>query len=201
MEFNLPPQQSEKLDQLLPAFASAQNNYPDFIKNRSGQFKYMDLVEMVGMVRPVLFKHNLVFHHKQYPMPDGSRVLGTVLYHFPSGQYIESRSWVTIDSGGKRSPYQEFGSAMSYHRRYELMALLNLTPEDDSDNDGQTYSPRPQQSYVPSGGLATDKQKEFLRKLLTEKRITPAHFFEKHGVEKPEDLTSIKISEMIKELT
>jgi hypothetical protein len=199
MEFILPPQQSESLDQLLPAFAAAQNEYPDFIKNRTGQFKYMDLVELVGMVKPVLFKNKLVFHHKQYPCTDGSRMLGTILYHFPSGQYIESRSWIPIDQSGKRSLHQEFGAAMSYHRRYELMALLNLTPEDESDNDGQVYTPR--QPHAPQSNLATDKQKEFLKKLLTEKRIQSVPFFEKHGVEKPEDLTSERISLMIKELT
>lgn len=192
----LPAQQSESLDTLLPAFAQAQMNYPDFIKNRTGQFKYMDLVEMVGIVRPILFAEGLTFHHKQYSVVKGERILGTILYHFRSGQYIESRSWITFETNGTRSSHQEFGTAMSYHRRYELMALLNLTPEDSSDDDGQhaSYTPR------PSNNLASEKQRKLLKRLLSEKKMLPSQYFKDQGIEKPEDLTSFKVSEMIKDL-
>jgi hypothetical protein len=199
MEFTLPAQQSASLDKLLPAFAAAQKDYPDFIKNRSGQYAYMDLCEMMGVLKPILLKHELVVHHRQYCVADDKRILGTILYHTASGQYLESRSWITIDLNGKRSPHQEFGSAMSYHRRYEIMSLLNLTPEDESDNDGDVhYRPK---TFAPSAHLpASDKQKEYLKRLLADKKISSSQFFEKHDIYKSEDLTSAKISEMIKEL-
>lgn len=196
--------QSEKLDQLLPAFAAAQMDYPDFIKNRTGQFKYMDLVEMVGTVKPILFKHGLMIYHKRYIHEDNLVSLGTILSHFPSEQFIEDRVWVEVDLSGKRSPLQEFGSAISYHKRYAIMSLLCLTPEDSTDDDGGSYYNQSNNDFkskhTGTPGLATDKQKWLLKKLLNDANISPTEYYKKHNIEKPEDLTASRISQMIEEL-
>lgn len=65
----------------------------------------------------------------------------TTLGHAESGEYMESEFPVF---GSKP---QEIGSSISYARRYNLLALLDIPTEDDDGNDANT-APRTKSEYV-----------------------------------------------------
>src|SRR5665213_2099253 len=57
-------------------------------------------------------------------------VLCSHLYHPESGERSESESILT-PSPNSPSPDQAYGASMTYHRRYDAMALCGLVAEDD----------------------------------------------------------------------
>lgn len=122
--------QSPEIDQLANAMVEAQADIKDVVKSKvanTGQFSYSyaDLADVLAMSRTVLAKHGIVVN--QIAESDSEMVsVWTTLLH-RSGQYVCARP--TRLPGGKTP--QHYGSAISYARRYALMAMLNLASEDD----------------------------------------------------------------------
>lgn len=125
---------SEQLDQLGAALAAAQAEIPVIVRSRTvtvtskrtgGKytFAYAPYETIHAAVTPALSRHGL----SVVQTPIGP-VMATRLIH-SSGQWIESQVPIIFDSGSA----QEYGSAMTYARRYGLSALLNLATEEDDD--------------------------------------------------------------------
>ena len=79
----------------------------------------------------VLNKHNFVWLTLPDTLPDGSQALSYVLLHTPTGESIKG----TMSLGNETNTPQAQGSAITYARRYALMAVLGLVA--DEDNQGQ----------------------------------------------------------------
>lgn len=104
------------------------------IPTKSGgnySYTYVDLAQVMAYVRPLLAKHNLVVSQETITAEGGTAV-STVLLH-NSGQWVATGPLKLPSS----SDAQSHGSAITYARRYSLMALLGLATEDD---DGQAAS-------------------------------------------------------------
>jgi len=129
---------SDSIEQVAKAFVSALGELSDITKNKkadTGKFEYgyADLASTVGMVRPILLKHGLAITQTAGSEGDDVLIWTTVLH--TSGEFLSS---VPLRfSAGQTA--QQTGSAVSYLRRYSLMAFLGLATEDD---DGATASPR-----------------------------------------------------------
>lgn len=108
------------------------------IPTKSGSnysYKYADLADSLSMVRPILAKHGLAVTQNA-TMPDETTVhIHTTLFH-ESGEFI---SFHPLAMPNGRTA-QETGSAITYGRRYALLACLGLAAEDD---DGASAAPRP----------------------------------------------------------
>jgi hypothetical protein len=70
---------------------------------------------------------------------DQQHVLTTILLH-TSGEHIESETLLPGKSEGQRNQMQALGSALTYARRYALLAIYGLASDDD---DGQSSVPAP----------------------------------------------------------
>lgn len=123
---------TEKHENLAAALAAVQAEMPKIGKgNRADagtySYSYADLADIVAVVGPVMGKHGLSFSSKPTLNDDGKFVLEYRLRHASDqedvGQY-------PLPSSG--TP-QQMGSAQSYARRYCLLAVLNLAPDDDDD--------------------------------------------------------------------
>lgn len=144
---------SESITSLAPALVAALGEMTDVKKGRkakvptkaggSYEYSYADLADTIQSVRPVLAKHGLaVVQNASTANPDYV-LISTTLVH-------ASGEWMTFEPlampAGRSA--QESGSAISYGRRYHLLAALGLAAEDD---DGASARGRQTRPVAPRG--------------------------------------------------
>ncbi len=124
---------SESLTKLIPALILAKTHFAPALKDkvnpafRSG---YVSLDGVLDATEDHLMNQGLVVVQTTDVDPTANGIfLVTTLYH-DSGEFICSRY---VLWPAKADP-QGYGSAMTYARRYCLMAILGIAPEDDDGN-------------------------------------------------------------------
>ena len=121
------------------ALISARAAMPPLVKNKNNphfKFWYADLDAMLGVVLPSLHAHGLCLHQGT-ELRGAECVLLTTIAHV-SGETIQSEHPLPANAKA-----QDFGSAMTYARRYEIAAMLALAAEDDDDgNRASSAGPR-----------------------------------------------------------
>ena len=120
--------------ELLTALANFQYDCPIIHKATKGYgYSYADLPTIIEKITPLLKKHNLGFTQ----VIQGQTIV-TVVYHFPTGQCIESAAelFVGLDFKGMNQ-LQVYGSQLSYMRRYALTSILGIVSDSDIDGQGQ----------------------------------------------------------------
>lgn len=129
-------ERSENIGDLAGALAKAQGAIKGAAKGKENPFyksSYADLACVMDACRDALSKNSIaVIQSTQYDATD--KWVETVLAH-SSGQWISSRYPV---KPVKDDP-QGLGSAVTYARRYSLMALVGIVAEDE-DDDGNAAS-------------------------------------------------------------
>jgi hypothetical protein len=148
------------VDKLAAALAKAQSaiTCPDRnreveVKTNKGYtytFKYTTLDHIIEHVRKPLTENGLWFT-QILEGDQGKYRLVTRLMH-SSGQYVESHTPLLVENPGN----QQFGSALTYMRRYSLTAMLGLAADEDDDAnaaDGNqmsdTAKPKPKRQSKP----------------------------------------------------
>jgi len=121
--------------EFMPLEKSGVNN---FFKNKKGQpHLYSTLDDIFNACMPSLHRHKLsVMYQVQLVNTERNleNVLTTSITHIPSGQFISSASTL----GNQTAKSQDVGSAITYLRRYQIQAMLNL--EADFEDDGNLAS-------------------------------------------------------------
>ena len=108
------------------------------VETRGGgsySYTYADLASVMGQVRPVLARHGLVVI-QPVSADQGWVTVWTKLLH-TSGDALVSPPFRMAAAG---TP-QAVGSAVTYARRYSLLASLGLATEDDDGRGPNTRSP------------------------------------------------------------
>lgn len=143
--------------------------------NPAFRTKYATLQSVLETVEGPLWA-NGIFLVQRFASDQGGPLLITELIHAESGQNISST--LPIVSKDPTDP-QKMGGAITYARRYSLLALLGLSPEDDDGNSAaqprqqapQRQSPAPrqttqqrpvqaaQQAPQPDDGILTEPQR------------------------------------------
>ncbi len=118
---------------LCAALAKAQAAFPPVHKGKTaaaGQYSYnyADLSDIIAAVSGPLHENGLVFMHLMAPAENGT-VVTTILAH-SSGEAIKSERLVP-----NFQKQQEFGSALTYTKRYQLSGLLGIAADDDEDGN------------------------------------------------------------------
>lgn len=172
---------SEQINDLAAAFALAQSEYPQIGFNRNNPFfksKYADLDAIMYAIRPILGKHGLAFFCDTDMTNDERHLVYAQLVH-KSGQWISSTTRIVPESQDKNYN-QAYAKSLSYLKRHQAMALLNVTCTDDPvDNDVEYEYPDPRpmlkpeptlvrSSVDPSYDTITKEQWEHLSTLLRE---------------------------------
>ena len=96
-------------------------------------------------IQPALTKHALSV--VQLPWVVGRHEYIVTRMGHKSGQWIES--WIQVDVGRGSSTMQARGSAITYARRYALMAMLNIAPDDDDGEASMQRSAPPPPAAPP----------------------------------------------------
>lgn len=110
-------------------------------------YRYADLAAVLDVVRPVLARHGLALTSDVRPVDQRVEITTTLLHASGSA----SSAGIVFEYG--RGP-QAMGSAVTYARRYQLLALLGLATDDDDDGAAATavanaQPPRPPKPVRP----------------------------------------------------
>ena len=188
---------SETTSVLATALCEAQGEFEGVEKSAANPFfksHYADLASIIESVAPVLHKHGLSI--TQPVGWDGENDLLTTRLTHTSGEYMQSTMRLFL----VKSDPQGQGSAITYARRYQLQAMLNLRTVDDDGNlaSQPTQAPAkttkrqppkvvepesvapvadPETGEMADSNLATQKQLGFIAKLFKDK-----DFMDDHGV-------------------
>jgi len=159
--------QSEQIADLAAALAQAQGEIENVAKDSENphfRSKYADLASVLSEVRPKLAKHGISVLQMPVNGDGGQVAVVTRLLH-SSGQYIESE----LAIAPAKADAQGAGSAITYLRRYCLMAAAGIAPEDDDGEEavgrgagrpplrpqtGERWAPPPPQ---PPAGVTTQR--------------------------------------------
>lgn len=98
-------------------------------------YRYAALEDVLDTVRPVLAKHGLTITQTASNQSADYLTISTAILH-RSGEYIVFEP-LALPNGRTA---QEIGSAITYGRRYHLLACLGLAASDD--DDGAAAAPR-----------------------------------------------------------
>lgn len=134
---------TEGIGNLIAALAKAQAKFEPPKKNKvakvrsekgSYEYRYSDLADLIAAVRGPLSENELAFSH-QLIVADRGTIVSTILAH-SSGETLTSE--YRLPDFQKQ---QEFGSALTYAKRYALSGLLGIAADDDDDGNIADASP------------------------------------------------------------
>lgn len=151
----MPEPASDSVAKIATALASAQAEIEGAHKDSENphfRSRYADLASVVAACRP-LSAHGIAF--VQMPRAEGGRCyVRTILIH-TSGESLASELSVKMD----KETVQTLCSCITYLRRYGLMAMAGIAPEDD-DGEGamnRTKPARPRKARKPKPSERFDK--------------------------------------------
>ena len=121
---------SNKEESIYDKLYKVQKEVGSISKNKQNKFyksKYFNIDELIEQLTPILQKHNLLLLQ---PIQDDKQY--SIIHDIDDGDSVESSLSLPINLDA-----QKIGGAITYYRRYTLVALLGLQAEDD---DGNTAS-------------------------------------------------------------
>lgn len=132
---------SESVVNISKALLAAKAKMKAPTKDAQGQvgnqrYKYADLADVKESYDAPLTEQGLFVVHATAPV-DGHVVLTTTLIH-SSGEWLASD--MPMPSFAKP---QEFGSALTYYRRYGVCALLDIAPKGEDDDGKAAQDAKP----------------------------------------------------------
>ncbi len=160
---------SEQINELADALAKAQsiienppkNREVEVVSKRTGgryKFKYTTLDAILDTIRVPLTSNGLWFTHTLEQDEHGKFRLVTTLLH-KSGQWIASEQPLFFEGNPSN---QEFGSALTYAKRYAVSAMFGIASDDDDDAnaaDGNIVSSSKDRASKPQHRPATTAPK------------------------------------------
>lgn len=141
------------MKELAAALVKAQGAMPDLQRdkiNPAFRSRYLSLEKLLEEVLPVLNRHELAV--TQWPTFVETETgvlpaLRTILVHGPTGEQMQDTMLLREE---KQTP-QGQGSAITYAKRYALMALCGLSADEDDDGNTATGQ-RPRRQARATGG-------------------------------------------------
>lgn len=137
MEYKL---QSDEIKDIAQAMCKAQATISGARKDSTNPFfksNYADLGSVTEAIRESATANGLSYTQGNIPSENGITVVTTVMHS--SGQWL--RGFLFLPST-KVDP-QQFGSAMTYARRYGLAAAFGVVQEDDDGNSASKNTTQP----------------------------------------------------------
>jgi hypothetical protein len=126
------------------ALLNAQREMGPLLKNASNphfKSKYADLSQVIETITEPFNKNGLVFVQRLESV-DGAPLLSTDIIHAETGERITST--VPLTCKDPNNP-QAVGAAITYMRRFSLMAMAGIAAEDD-DGHAATKPPKPREA-------------------------------------------------------
>ena len=174
---------SNEINELAAAMAIAQGQMGAAYKNSSNpHFKssFADLASISDVIKQPLSDNGLSV--VQFPINNEQGVAITTRVMHKSGQWIEESFGIKPVKAGP----QEYGSLISYFRRYALAAIFAIPQTDDDANSMQLAAEAPQK---PIDAITGDQVKALVNLLDGDEKLR-AQLMDAHGISKLEHLQS-----------
>lgn len=190
---------------LAKALAKAQRDLRPAVKDSTNphfKSKYADMASVWDACRGALSSNGLSV--VQMPaFADGKMSLTTMLLH-ESGEHIDS----TLSIPLAQANAQTIGSAITYARRYALMAIVGIAPDEDDDGNAavppnratrsaaESYLDSQAKAVTPTVDAVRLQRAQDLWKTAQERKWTREQFTEftaKHGVKTLREATLAEI--------
>ena len=145
------------------ALAKAQANMGKALKQANNphfRSKYADLGNVMDACLPALNEAGIALIQPTGEDEHG-RFVETILIHGESGESLTCRVPLIVS----KNDMQGYGSAVTYARRYGLMAMAGIAPEDDDGNAAAKAPPKQeqrQQKPQKTDAEAIERAKEYL---------------------------------------
>ena len=147
---------------LYAALAAAQADMGPALKDTKNDHfksKYADLASVMAACLPALNANGIAVIQPPYQDENGNRFVKTVFVHGETGQQAECAVPLIV----AKNDMQAYGSAVTYARRYGLMSMAGIAPEDDDGNAAAKAPPMVEQRQeAPRGPSAMDVASESL---------------------------------------
>lgn len=108
-------------------------------------YNYAELEDIIKIILPIMRKHNIGYYHQTlFNETLGKNYVKTVIYNsLDENQMLFSETLVDDKANlAKMNRFMVEGSAITYFRRYQLVAMLGLTTEKDTDAGGMRSKPK-----------------------------------------------------------
>lgn len=135
------------MKEISAALVKAQTEFGPALKthtNPAFRTKYANLSACVEAVVDALNNNNIFLMQPTHPCEDGV-IIETVFIH-ASGEQISSGK---LHVPATKHDAQGYGSALTYARRYSLMAACGIAPEDDDGNAASRPVPKVEKKPEP----------------------------------------------------
>ena len=140
-----------KVRNIAAALAAAQATMGKAIKDSSNphfRSKYADLGSVMDACMPAMNAQGIAVIQPTGE-DEAGRYVETLLIHGESGETLKCRVPLIV----AKNDMQGYGSAVTYARRYGLMTMAGVAPEDDDGNAAAKAAPKRQE---PKGPTAQD---------------------------------------------
>lgn len=172
--------------------ALKQSNNPHF------KSRYADLATCVEAVIDALNDNGIALI-QQTSECDSGVIVETVFIH-ESGETFSAGK---LHVPASKHDAQGYGSALTYARRYSLMAACGIAPEDDDGNAATAAPPAPRRTAAPAAPAApkvTDLEVNTITKLAEAKGVELSAICKAYGINSIGELPMAKAQEAIARL-
>jgi hypothetical protein len=131
----------DDMNTIAAAFVKAQAEIESAIKDKKNpafRSTYADLLAVIEAIKPSLAKHGLGFIQEVTERDAGGIYVETVIIH-SSGETIRSGK---LPVPASKADAHGYGSAITYGKRYSLMATFGVPTEDDDGNAAAKSAPK-----------------------------------------------------------
>ena len=112
--------------------------------NPAFRSKYADLASVMDACMPALSKHGIAVLQPAFHDETG-RYVKTIFVHGDTGETVECMVPLIV----AKNDMQGYGSAVTYARRYGLMGMAGIAPEDDDGNAAAKAPPPKEEPRAP----------------------------------------------------
>lgn len=146
------------VSKIAPAFVKAKKAFGPALKDKTNpafRSRYADLGACLDAVEDALLNNGIALYQETFEDATGVTV-ETVLLH-ESGESIRCGR---LHVPASKQDAQGYGSALTYCRRYSIMAACGIAPEDDDGNAASAKKPAAQ--AAPQGRIPDGQRLDFL---------------------------------------
>jgi hypothetical protein len=148
---------------------------------------------------PILRGHSFAMWHEVDIGKDGVGVVVRSFLKHTGGHQTTSAIPLVLDTTGSKNNNQGAGSSISYGKRYNTIALLNIISKapQDMDLDGAAKKDAEQEA---ANALINGSQAKELLKEINDSGIAPSRFLDKYGIKAAHELPARYFEEAKKAL-
>lgn len=161
---------SETIKNLSASLVKAQGEIKNLYPSSKGYgYDYVPLEKVIDMLKPILPKYGLTYIQLPFGGQSGATVGLTTRIIHESGEWIEETAEFPVTDMKGVNATQKAGAAITYFRRYALLAAFGITGDKDVDANDKAFAQPTQKTtqtnQSPTGALPAFAETQDSKKL------------------------------------